>query len=165
MDEPRGQRVYVAGMWRRLLAAALDAVVLSPVFLFVGWLTSSITGLELPRGGRFLPENLVEYFLEGGVVLYGTLGLGLLLIVLYGAIFTLTTGATPGLRLLRMKVINVYGSAPEWWRMVLRSCGFLVSCALLGLGFLWIGFDREKRGLPDWLAGTYVIDSRAAGTE
>jgi uncharacterized RDD family membrane protein YckC len=27
----------------------------------------------------------------------------------------------------------------------------------LALGFLWIGFDREKRGLHDWLADTYVV--------
>jgi uncharacterized RDD family membrane protein YckC len=27
----------------------------------------------------------------------------------------------------------------------------------LGLGFLWIGFDSEKRGLHDWLSGTYVV--------
>jgi uncharacterized RDD family membrane protein YckC len=25
------------------------------------------------------------------------------------------------------------------------------------LGFLWVGFDSEKRGLHDWIAGTYVI--------
>jgi uncharacterized RDD family membrane protein YckC len=27
----------------------------------------------------------------------------------------------------------------------------------LFLGFLWIGFDSEKRGLHDWIAGTYVV--------
>jgi uncharacterized RDD family membrane protein YckC len=27
----------------------------------------------------------------------------------------------------------------------------------LGLGFLWIGFDSEKRGLQDWVSGTYVV--------
>ena len=31
------------------------------------------------------------------------------------------------------------------------------SVATLGLGFFWIGFDSEKRGLHDWLAGTYVV--------
>jgi uncharacterized RDD family membrane protein YckC len=27
----------------------------------------------------------------------------------------------------------------------------------LSLGYLWIAFDAEKRGLHDWIAGTYVI--------
>ena len=34
------------------------------------------------------------------------------------------------------------------------------AAATLGLGFAWIGFDREKRGLHDWLAGTYVVRGR-----
>ena len=48
---------------------------------------------------------------------------------------------------------------PEWWRAFLRGWAVLLGVALLGMGLLWIGFDREKRGLHDWLAGTYVIRS------
>ena len=33
----------------------------------------------------------------------------------------------------------------------------LLGVATLGLGFIWIAFDSEKRGLHDWLAGTYVV--------
>ena len=38
-----------------------------------------------------------------------------------------------------------------------RTAGYLAGLATLSLGFLWIGFDAEKRGLHDWIAGTYVI--------
>ena len=38
-----------------------------------------------------------------------------------------------------------------------RCAGYVASVATLFLGFLWIGFDSEKRGLQDWIAGTYVI--------
>ena len=41
--------------------------------------------------------------------------------------------------------------------VVVRCAGYLASIATLFLGFLWIGFDSEKRGLQDWIAGTYVI--------
>ena len=81
----------------------------------------------------------------------------MLLVVIYLALFLLISGATPGLRVLKLRVINVYGQSPELWRVVLRCAGFVLSCGLMGLGFLWIGFDREKRGLQDWVAGTYVI--------
>ena len=40
---------------------------------------------------------------------------------------------------------------------MLRSGGYVAAAATLLLGFLWIGFDSEKRGLHDWIAGTYVI--------
>jgi hypothetical protein len=49
------------------------------------------------------------------------------------------------------------------WRSSVSSamrgalCGYLAGVATLFLGFLWIGFDNEKRGLQDWIAGTYVI--------
>ena len=41
-------------------------------------------------------------------------------------------------------------------RMLLVSPATYVAATLF-LGFLWIGFDSEKRGLQDWIAGTYVI--------
>ena len=37
------------------------------------------------------------------------------------------------------------------------TAGYLAGLATAFLGFLWIGFDAEKRGLHDWIAGTYVI--------
>ena len=54
-------------------------------------------------------------------------------------------------------VIDVYGDPPTYLRAGLRTAGNLVSIGTLFLGFLWIGFDAEKRGLHDWIAGTYVI--------
>jgi uncharacterized RDD family membrane protein YckC len=127
------------------------------VLLLLGWLAFRVTGLRLPLGQDLRPEGILEVFLEGGSFLYGLIGTGLVVVLLYGVLFMATTGATLGLRLLRLRVINPYGDSPEWWRLLLRCLGFLISVTLLGLGFLWIGFDREKRGLHDWLAGTYVI--------
>jgi uncharacterized RDD family membrane protein YckC len=150
-------RVRVAGLWRRLLATAVDGLILSPLLLLLAWLAFRVTGLGLPVGRDLRPESILELFLEGGSLLYGLIGTGLVIVLLYGVLFMGTTGATPGLRLLRLRVINLYGDSPEWWRMALRCLGFLISVLLLGLGFLWIGFDREKRCLHDWLAGTYVI--------
>lgn len=152
--------VIVAGFWRRWLAALLDAMLLGPVLLLVAFIAFKITGLPFPRPGHLRPEAVLEMVISGQSVLYGTVLMVLLLVMLYGALFLSVTGATPGLKLLGMKVISVYGRHPEPWRVVLRCLGFLVSCLLLGTGFLWIGFDREKRGLPDWLAGTYVIRTR-----
>ena len=56
-------------------------------------------------------------------------------------------------------MIDVYGERPSFARIGLRVGGYLVGLCTLFLGFLWIGFDAEKRGLHDWIAGTYVIRS------
>jgi uncharacterized RDD family membrane protein YckC len=156
------QTVRVAGLWRRLLAGAIDVLILSPVLVLLGWLAFRITGYRLPLGPELRVESLLELLLEGGTMLYSLAAVGLLILLLYGFVFMATTGATPGLRLLRLRVISVYGETPEWWRALLRCAGWLLGLVLLGLGFAWIGFDREKRGLHDWVAGTYVIRAGSA---
>jgi uncharacterized RDD family membrane protein YckC len=81
--------------------------------------------------------------------------------VIYLLAFHAMAGRTPGMRLLRLRVIDVYGDPPSVIRAVVRTAGYLACFITFSLGFIWIGFDREKRGLHDWLAGTYVI--RAGG--
>lgn len=153
--------VFVAGLWRRLLAAILDLIFLAPVLLFLIWLACRIAGVAFPSLVSLRIESLLEIFLQGQPLHYSLLAMAVVILLLYGFLFTATVGATPGLRLMRLQVINVYGqSPPEWWRIMIRSLGCLVSCIVLGLGVLWIGFDREKRGLHDWMAGTYVIRAR-----
>jgi uncharacterized RDD family membrane protein YckC len=157
-----GVPVRVAGLWRRSIATVVDAVILSPLLIALGWLAFRLTGFHLPVRPQLRLESVLELFLEGGTPLWGLIATGLVIVLLYGFVFMSTSGATPGLRLMRLRVINLYGDPPEWWRVLLRCLGFVISVLLLGLGFLWIGFDREKRGLHDWLAGTYVIRCREA---
>ena len=70
---------------------------------------------------------------------------------------TATRGQTPGKQLLGLIVIDAYGERPSLLKTLLRTVGYAVSVLPFSLGFLWIGFDREKRALHDWLAGTYVV--------
>jgi uncharacterized RDD family membrane protein YckC len=154
---PSGPVVHVAGLWRRLLATIIDLLLLSPALAFLGWIAIRVSGLSLPLRLQIGLESLMELVLEGGGVMVSIGIISLIILALYEILFMTTMGATPGLRLLHLKVISPYGETPEWWRALLRCTGFLASLSLLGLGFLWIGFDREKRGLHDWIAGTYVI--------
>ena len=77
--------------------------------------------------------------------------------LLYLFLFQAMVGQMLGMRVLALRVIDVYGEPPSYLRAGLRTAGYLVSLGTLFLGFLWIGFDAEKRGLHDWIAGTYVI--------
>lgn len=155
--------VIVAGLLRRLAAGIVDTLILTPILLFIGWLTCKVTGAQAPPLSELRVESALELLLEGGSLLYSLLALVAVILVLYGSFFLSTTGATPGLRLLKLRVINVYGESPQWWRVIIRGLGGLAGALLLGLGLLWIGFDREKRGLHDWLAGTYVIRNGTGG--
>lgn len=66
--------------------------------------------------------------------------------------------ATPGKALLAVRIVDVEtGGKPPFLKLVVRSLGYLLSVLPLGLGFLWIAWDRRKQGWHDKLAGTVVI--------
>ena len=73
-----------------------------------------------------------------GLVLFLAIGL-IYLLVLHVAL-----GRTLGMRLLGIKVIDVYGDPPSPLRCIARCGGYVAAMATLLLGFLWIGFDSEK---------------------
>lgn len=160
-DDVAAPVVHVAGLWRRLAAACIDLVLIAPVLGLAAFVALKVVGSEIPRSTLRL-ELFLELAIRGGAAFYGSVAALVVLALLYGFVFVSTVGSTPGLRWMRVRVINIYGEHPEWWRVLLRGVAGVVGLLLLGLGMLWIGFDREKRGLHDWLAGTYAIRSGVA---
>ena len=157
--------VFVVGFWKRLAAAAIDLAVVVPVALIITWIVSKIAGVHLPPSNLRLTD--VDLWLDlllardsalvMGMVLFTAIGL------VYLVVFHIVVGRTLGMRVLKLRVIDVYGDRPSPGRCVARCAGYLASAVTLFLGFLWIGFDAEKRGLQDWIAGTYVIRGTGAG--
>lgn len=75
------------------------------------------------------------------------------------------SGRTFGMAVLGVRVVRADGAAAEPRRGVVRALVFPLSFLLLGLGFLGILVQRERRALHDLIAGTAVIyawDARAA---
>ena len=148
---------YVVGFWRRGLAAFVDLAVVVPLALVLIWLSSLAAGLELPASNHQGPDYWLDLFLASHPALMGGLGLLFGIGCLYVLIFQITMGRTLGMLVLKTRIIDVYGDPPSSGRAVARTAGYMAGFATLSLGFLWIGFDSEKRGLHDWLSGTYVV--------
>jgi uncharacterized RDD family membrane protein YckC len=56
------------------------------------------------------------------------------------------------------KVVTVRDGGSIGVTMALvRLFGYLVNFAILGLGFLWIIWDKDKQGWHDKFARTYVV--------
>jgi uncharacterized RDD family membrane protein YckC len=75
------------------------------------------------------------------------------------------SGRTFGMAVLGVRVVRADGAVAEPRRGAVRSLVFPLSFLLLGLGFLGILVQRERRALHDLIAGTAVIyawDARAA---
>ncbi len=68
-----------------------------------------------------------------------------------------TTGQTLGKLALKIKVVSIDGSPLNWRKGILRSVGYLLSGAPLGLGFLWAIWDADKQAGHDKIAGTCVV--------
>ena len=151
--------VYVVGFWRRFAAAIIDLAIVIPVSLVITLIVSKLGGVHLPPSNlRLLDVDLwidlvlaTDPALLMGFVLFTGIGLTYLLV------FHIVLGRTLGMRVLKIKVIDVYGDRPSPARCVARVAGYLTGVFTLFLGFLWMGFDSEKRALHDWIAGTYVI--------
>lgn len=145
--------VTVVGFWRRLGAGLIDLAVIAPAALIVVWIASQLTGVHLPRGLDFW----LDLILASDPALVMALGLTIAVAAVYALVFQVLRAQTLGMRVLQMRVIDVYGDPPSPARCLARTVGYIGGVFTLFLGFLWIGFDREKRGLQDWIAGTYVI--------
>ena len=153
---PGQATVHVAGMWRRAAAGFIDFLVLAPIVLILVWVTSRLTGARVPSSRSSL-DFWLDLPLTSDPAVLSALVIAVAIGLLYQFVFQATAGQTLGMRVLKLRVIDVYGDPPSYPRVGLRVAGYLASAATLFLGFWWIGFDAEKRGLHDWIAGTYVI--------
>ena len=137
-------RMPYAGLATRAVGLSLDLMVVLAVFLG----GAAIVGLAASLVGQLRPEWLVAA-LAGA---WWTLVTGA-----YFVLFWSVTGQTPGQRLMRLRVVDMRSTPPGPGRSVLRLVGLFLAIAPLFAGFLPVLFDRRRRGLHDFLAGTFVM--------
>ncbi len=132
-----------AGFWRRAAAFGVDALWL---FSLTGVIAIFLTGQPWPAirdaGVLATLAALIRELLPPAVCIIG-----------WGRF-----GRTPGKLLLDLRVVNARtGEPPGYGRALIRYIGYFISALPLGLGFLWIVFDRRRQGLHDKIAGTRVV--------
>jgi uncharacterized RDD family membrane protein YckC len=140
----RTEAVPFAGLTTRGLALAVDALVVNVLFLtgaaFVGLVTSFV--------GELRPVWLAAALSAAA---------WLVLNVAYFAGFWAAVGQTPGMRLMRLRVVGNSGAAPGLGRSAVRFVGLLLAIAPCLAGFVPALVDERRRALPDFLAGTLVV--------
>ncbi len=107
-----------------------------------------MVGLVASLVGTLRPEWLVAAIAAAGwALLVGT----------YFVAFWTGAGQTPGMRLMRLRLLDASGEPPGLWRSLVRLVGLGVAIAIVFLGFLPVLFDERRRALQDFLAGTTVV--------
>ncbi len=137
-------RVPYAGIATRGVALAVDAVLATMIFLT----GTAVIGLVVSLVWDPRPAPVV-----GTVIAVA----GFLVEVGYFTGFWSTAGQTPGMRLLRLRVVADGGSAPGLGRSLVRLFGLIVAILLIFTGFLPVLVDDRRRALQDFLAGTVVV--------
>lgn len=149
--QPENKTVTVVGVGQRLIAIALDGVILGLLSFLAGALVGVVVMLlDMYTPNQVIPIN--QYLYVAGFALS----------IAYFAGSWVKSGQTIGGMLMDFKVVGANGKPVSWGRALLRYVGYIVSAVCLSLGFLWAAFDRKRQGWHDKLAGTYVVrgDSR-----
>ncbi len=136
-------RARPAGFLSRLVAFAVDLVVLAAALAGTSWFVAALDGMVRPWARVELAELLVP-------------AVPFIVAVYFIGLWSLS-GQTVGKWLLGLRVVSVDGGVVPVRRAVLRLLGYVVSAVPLYAGFLWILFDPERRTLHDRLARTAVI--------
>ena len=137
--------------------------------------TGPAPGIEFASPGARLVGYLVDLLIQFVLIVV----LGILTIVLgviffplailsslaivalavgYFPYFWATSGQTPGMAIMKIKVVRDADGGPvTWGGAILRWIGFYLSHLIFYLGFIWIFIDHRRRGWMDLIGGTVVV--------
>jgi uncharacterized RDD family membrane protein YckC len=146
-----------AGFWIRVLAALIDSVILGTVtsILEYAMFPAMMTTTPIAPGTNSFDTLGPALARAGWAILASTL-----VSVTYSAWFIGALGATPGLMALGLKVVRPDGSPIGYGRAVARYFAAMLGGMILGIGYLMVAFDSEKRALHDMICDTRVIKTR-----
>lgn len=153
--EPQSGAVFDVrwgGFFRRAGAFLIDLLVLALLTSIMGLMTYVGYKVGLAAHYRFLSWNTAAPLMS--LLTFAWMGLT----TLYFVVFHGMEGKTVGKWLLGLRVVGVDQRPISYRRALLRWIGAIgLGAASFGLAFLWILWQREKRGWHDFLARTWVI--------
>lgn len=142
MIEPEFEEVDdLAPVSTRLIAGLFDAII-------GGFATAILMSPFLINGGEwFSLSGIIAIAAAFGIVMftYMTVGLGL-------------RGRTLGMKIFSLEVIDIEENEyPTFHQAAVRSAVFLLSLPLLGIGFVPVFFNDERRAAHDLVSGTILV--------
>lgn len=152
------KRVRPAGFLSRLLAFMIDLMLATLLMAFILVAFREIAyffGLSGLFNKWFGDHYLIQLIRSAYSVIY--LVISNFTTIIYFSVLSWLIGTTPGKYLMGLRIIRLNGKPMGFGRSLVRTCGYYLSFVLLGLGFIWIIFDRRRQALHDKLVGTLVI--------
>lgn len=139
ISDPSDDDVVYLGFWKRVVAWIADNILIAIVCLPIYFL---------------IQETIVGKQSQSNLYSAAKVVMGFVLVLL----FWQSRQATPGKMMFSGRIVDARtGGKPSFGRLVLRYLCYLPSGLVLCLGFIWVAFDKQKRGWHDLIAGTLVV--------
>jgi uncharacterized RDD family membrane protein YckC len=142
-----------AGIVSRVLAFCIDIFALI-VGLVIAWVfvraIISIFSLDTLLPGLFGARATVARIV-------GPSALTTLIACVYWMFGWIFIGGTAGKILMGLRVVGPGGTRIGFWRSLRRVIGYFISAFALGVGFLWVIFNKRHHSWADKLAGSSVV--------
>ncbi|MBI3537854.1 MAG: RDD family protein [Chloroflexi bacterium] len=176
--EQRARSIAEQERVARAIAAEKPKEILVPAekFIYAGWArraTALLIDLGLLWLLKFFIEEIVVYIVTFiSFVIFGTGNTGYNLanlerlclsvisyafLGLYFIVFHKLSGQTIGKAILKIRVLTLAGGQISFGKSLLRSVGYVISTALLMIGWLLPLWDAKHQALHDNIAGTIVV--------
>lgn len=132
----------IPGFGRRLAAMLYESFLILAVLMVAGLAYIPVFG----NADSPLEKALFQFYL-------------LAVLMIYFLIFWVRGGQTLAMKTWRIRLTDLNGANISLPRGILRFFLAVLSFGLLGFGFLWMFFDRDKQYLHDRLAKTRLIST------
>ncbi|MFQ5414130.1 MAG: RDD family protein [Phycisphaerae bacterium] len=142
-----------AGMLHRFVAFMIDMIILLPVpaTLYFVWLGRD--GMMLGGGGWALSDPRTAQQAGASWMLMGTAGA----FFVYGTVFEAAMGATPGKRIMGLRLAREDGGTCGFGAIVLRNAMRLIEFYVVPIALL-VPLTRSRQRLGDLVAKTVVVE-------
>lgn len=145
--------VVYATFGERFGAKVIDGIIITVVNSLIGFVVGAGMGAAMASemssdgaGGAIIAIQVVVQIVSQLVGIF------------YAIFFIRKYDATPGKRMLKLKVLRADGSRLTKGRIVGRYFSEIVSGLTLGIGYLMVAFDKEeRRALHDKMCDTRVV--------
>ena len=142
-----GATLRYAGFWIRLVAKLVDSAI-----LWAAGVALAFTAAPLMDGPD--PQRLSAFMEEGHPLL---LLAQFATAAVYSTAFVGRYGATPGKMAAGLKVVTPAGGPVSYGTALCRYFAEILSSVILGIGYLMVAFDVQKRALHDRICRTRVV--------
>jgi uncharacterized RDD family membrane protein YckC len=138
--------VKYAGFWIRVVAWLIDYIIMLILALLVASVLVTIFNTE------FTSESDYDLFVQFTSIVSSWL--------YFSVLESSSLQASLGKKAVGIKVVDKSMGKITYGQATSRFFGKMLSTITLFIGFIMIAFNKEKQGLHDALAGSYIIYSR-----